>query len=124
MRLSIALVLMLTGLTACRGVSRSRETTTDPQMVALAVRSEPSGAKVRVNRIDRSWMTPCDVADMSLVKGLLDVELSLEGYETYKTQVRYDGVEPALLSVKLVSRRPAPEPAKAPAPEACPGHEE
>ena len=98
MRFSSLLALMfamLAGLTACRGASRSRETAADAQIVALVVRSEPSGAKVRVNRIERTWMTPCDIADLSLTKGLLDIGLSLEGYETYKTQVRYDGGEPA-----------------------------
>ena len=67
------LFLLLASLGACRSAgARSGSSGGEAQMVALVVRSEPSGAKVRVGRLEKVWTTPCDIADFSIAKGLLD----------------------------------------------------
>ena len=98
------LLLSLLGLSAChRSEMRSSSADSGAQMVSLVVRSEPSGARLRVNNLSRTWTTPADVADFSLTKGLIDLELSLEGYESWKTQVRYDGTDPVHVHARLIS---------------------
>ena len=69
----------------------------DAQVVALCVRSEPPGATVRVGRLNRTWTTPCDIADYSIQRGKHEVYVSLEGYEPVSTRVSYDGHDPAWL---------------------------
>ena len=95
---AILSILALAG--ACRHPS-SRQGRGEPQVVALVVRSEPSGAKVTVNGLDRGWRTPCDVADYSFRRGPLDVEVSLEGHETARQAVIYDGRMPVHLTIAL-----------------------
>lgn len=75
-----------------------------PQVVALVVRTTPSGAQVRVNRIERSWTSPCDVADPALRRGWLDVTVALEGYEPMTRRLAWDGEAPARLELALVLR--------------------
>jgi hypothetical protein len=100
MRKLAAILLLPALLGACRHGAAPRGRG-EAQVVALSVRTEPAGAKVRVNGIDRGWVTPCAVADFSLRRGTLDVELSLEGYEPVRRWVPYDGRTPAELSIKL-----------------------
>jgi hypothetical protein len=86
----------------------------DAQVVALVVRSEPSGAAVKVNRLNRTWTTPCEIADYSLRRGLLDVEVRLDGHETVRRSIPYGGDVPAHLEVSLTPLRAlaaAPRPA-------------
>ena len=113
-------LLLAAGLGACRGTDprHSREGG-EPQIVALVVHSDPPGARVRVNKLEKSWTTPCDIADFSLSKGVMDVEVSLPGYQTVTTKARYDGYDPATLNVRLNPAAPAPaavEAAPAPLP--------
>jgi hypothetical protein len=75
-----------------------------PQVVALVVRTTPPGAQVRVNRIERPWTAPCDVADPTLRRGPLDVSVSLDGYETVTRRLAWDGEVPARLDLALVPR--------------------
>ncbi|MBV8882167.1 MAG: PEGA domain-containing protein, partial [Planctomycetaceae bacterium] len=89
------------------------------QIVSVVVRSDPPGALVRVNKLEKTWTTPCDIADYSLGKGLIDVEVSLAGYQTVRTRTKYDGNDPALLELKLV-RAGAPPVEPPPAPVAVP----
>lgn len=127
MRIGVVIVLAAASLAACRRVEyRSARDPGDPQVVALGVRTDPPGATVQVNRIGKTWITPCDIADFSITRGPLDVEISRDGYDVVRTRMSYDGVHPAWLSVKLLRSQappqapPAPEPAKpevrAPAP--------
>lgn len=95
---AILSILALAG--ACRHPS-SRQGRGEPQVVALVVRSEPAGAKVTVNGLDRGWRTPCDVADYSFRRGALQVEVSLEGHDTARQAVMYDGRMPVHLSLAL-----------------------
>ncbi len=71
---------------------------------ALTVRSEPGGATVRVNKHDRTWVTPCDIPESFLRRGTQDVVLTLEGYEPLYRTVATDRKKPALLEVKLTPR--------------------
>lgn len=99
-------ILLAVGLCACsrRGVRPPDSAPT----VALSVRTEPSGARVRVNRLIQTWLTPCDITDPAVTRGMLDIEITLQGYEPVKTFVYYDGEVPAQIDRKLVSLRPAP----------------
>ena len=122
MRMAMTAILLGACLTACRftDVRPDRSGGGEAQIVALSVRTHPPGATVRVNALERTWTTPCDVADFSLQRGSLDVEVSLEGYETVQTRVAYDGSDPAWLKLKLTPKsarvapltvREAPKPA-------------
>lgn len=118
----LALTVLLAGCERRAQYLRERESG-DAQVVALCVRTEPPGATVRVGRLNRTWTTPCDIADYSIQRGKLEVSLSLEGYEPASTRVNYDGREPAWLQLKLVpkARTPAwmaPPPKPAPLVEA------
>jgi hypothetical protein len=73
----------------------------EAQIVAIAVRTEPAGATVRVNRLARTWVSPCDIADFSLRRGQIELEVSLAGYETVKRSVIYDGEIPVHLEFRL-----------------------
>jgi hypothetical protein len=120
MRMAIAAILAAASLASCRRAEyRSSRGGGDPQIVALGVRSDPPGARVRVNKIEKVWTTPCDIADFSLGRGTLDVEVSLEGYETVKSRVVYDGYDPAWLRLKLAPLQKAVSPAD-PAPVVAP----
>jgi hypothetical protein len=101
-----SLVLALSFLVACRRAeSRQAVDPVEAQVVALTVWSEPAGANVKVGRIERTWTTPCDVADFSLQqRGMIDVEISLEGHETAARRVWHDGQAPTFLEVKLVAK--------------------
>jgi hypothetical protein len=113
-------ILVAASLAACRRSEyRSSREAADPQIVALGVRTEPPGAKVKVNKIERVWTTPCDIADFSLSRGTLEVEVSLAGYVPVRTRVSYDGYDPAWLKLKLVPLQAAEKPAEA-APVAAP----
>jgi hypothetical protein len=120
----LGLAALLTGCERRAQYLRERDTV-DAQVVALCVRSEPPGAMVRVGRLNRTWTTPCDIADYSIQRGKHEIYVSLEGYEPVSTRVSYDGHDPAWLQLKLVPkpRTPAwmapPKPApvvEAPAP--------
>jgi hypothetical protein len=112
----MATILLGISLSACRRVEvRPAREIKDPQIVALSVRSEPPGAKVKVNQIARTWITPCDIADFSIQRGPVDVELTLEGYPPLKQRFLYDGSEPLTLSFKF--DRMEPPAAKPPPPE-------
>jgi len=74
------------------------------EVVALVVRTTPPGAQVRVNRIERAWTAPCDVADPAIRRGHLDVSVALEGHETVTRRVTWDGEVPARLDLTLVPR--------------------
>src|SRR6185369_15546807 len=124
---TLALMVFLLGCERRAQYLRDRETV-DAQVVAICVRTDPPGATVKVDRLERAWTTPCDIADYSIGRGKHDVSLSLDGYEPAQTRVSYDGREPAWVQIKLVPKRiaspnpawmqpakPAPAPAK-PAP--------
>jgi hypothetical protein len=103
MRKSTVMVLLLVAAGGCRGMDpRKPQGDGEAQVVALVVRSEPPGAQVRVNKIAKTWTTPCDIADFSLTKGAFDVEVSLAGYQTVVTKVRYDGYDPVQMNVRLL----------------------
>jgi hypothetical protein len=124
MRMGMTALLVLASLAACRrpeGYRTTREVG-DPQIVALSVKTQPAGATVQVNKIEKTWTTPCDVADFSIGRGMIDVVISLEGYETVATRVPYDGEHPATLKLKLRAG-PAGAAAKAPPVEPQPAVE-
>jgi hypothetical protein len=113
--------LAVAALAACRRPMARGEAS---EVVALVVRTEPAGASVRVGKIDRAWVSPCEIAHPSIRRGMLDVSASLEGYETATRRVPYDGHVPTFVELKLAARprpgarppevaRPA-EPAQAP----------
>ncbi|HLY07697.1 MAG TPA: PEGA domain-containing protein [Planctomycetota bacterium] len=109
MRLSPLLFLVVAGLGACRRVdARPSREGGDAQVVAVAVRTEPPGAQVRINRLRKTWTTPCDIADFSLGKGVIDVEVSLAGYQTVTTKAKYDGYDPVILQMTLIPEAPPP----------------
>jgi len=114
-------VVTAASLGACSGAStRTSHAGGEAQMVSLVVRSEPPGALVRVNRLIKTWLTPCDIADFSITRGMVDLEVSLEGYDPVMPRVYYDGEHPVRIDAKLVSRRPpAPAPEAAPQPKAA-----
>jgi hypothetical protein len=117
MRIVPLAFLLAAGLGACRDIDpRSHHDVGEPQLVSLVVRSEPPGALVRVNKLEKTWTTPCDIADFSLTKGVHDVEVSMPGFQTVVTKVRYDGYDPAMLNVRLVPTDPAPAAAVPPPP--------
>jgi len=102
MRKILALLCAAALVPACRTTgSRVRETS---EVVALVVRTEPAGAKVRVEKVDREWTAPCDVADPAIRRGRLDVTVSLEGHETVTRRVSWDGEVPARLELRLVPK--------------------
>lgn len=128
----MALGLLLLPVACRRGEASRTHVQGEAQVVALAVRTEPAGATVRVNDLPRTWKTPCDIADYALQRGILNVELSLPEYETVRRTVSYTGEAPAILEVSLkpeglakaaepkapaprVQEKPAPKPAPAPA---------
>ena len=124
MKSALLVLTLVAALGACRRMDpRQPREIGEPQLVALAVRSDPAGAQVKVNKLEKTWITPCDVADFSLGKGVIDVEISMAGYQTAATKVRYDGFDPVTLHVKLL-RVGAPEPAPEPAPPAAKAPEE
>lgn len=123
MRIATAVLLGAASLAACRRTEmRTSREIGEAQIIALSVRTEPSGATVRVNRLARAWTTPCDIADYSLGRGTLEVSVALEGYQPVSSKVSYDGYDPAWLKVKLaplagpapVAAAPSPIPAPPP----------
>jgi hypothetical protein len=115
--MGLVAVLVAASLVACRREEYLREREErEAQIVAIHVRTDPRGAAVRVNQLERTWTTPCDVADFSLQRGYHEVEVSHEGYETVATRVYYDGQKPAQLLMKLRPRRGDAPVAAAPAP--------
>jgi hypothetical protein len=81
---------------ACRPVRYDEQAA-----VAVGVNTEPTGAKVTVNGIDQGWRTPCYVSDASLRRGTLEVVIELEGFETVRQQVEYDGKKMASIALRL-----------------------
>jgi len=122
MRMGLMAILALASLAACRrdGYQRTSGDVGEPQIVALSVRTQPEGATVKVNNLDRVWTTPCDIADFSIGRGMIDLAVSLEGYETLKTRVPYDGEHPATVKLKLRSTGAAKAVEPAPAVVAVP----
>src|SRR5882672_1776679 len=121
MKVAFFLVLVVAGGLGCRhtNLHESRDPG-EAQVVALVVRSEPSGALVQVNKLQKTWTTPCDIADYSLGKGTLEVAVSLAGYDTVRTKARYDGVDPVILQIRLYPVGGGPrtaEPVSAPEPQ-------
>jgi hypothetical protein len=122
---SLIPVLLAAALGACRSHEPKTSSNGEAQMVSIVVRSEPPGARVRVNRLIKTWITPCDIADFAITKGMIDLEISLEGYDSVTPRVFYDGEHPVKVEAMLVSNRPPappPEPPKpaTPAPAAAP----
>jgi len=124
----LAVLALLSGCERRAQYLRERETV-DAQVVAFCIRTEPPGATVRIDRLDRAWTTPCDIADYAITRGRHDVHISLDGYEPANMKVAYDGHDPAWIQLRLVSKaktpawmapsKPAPAvvaPAPAPAP--------
>ncbi len=102
MRKILALLCAAALVPACRTTgSKVRETS---EVVALVVHTEPAGAKVRIDKVDREWTAPCDVADPAIRRGRLDVTVSLEGHETATRRVSWDGEVPARLELRLVPK--------------------
>jgi hypothetical protein len=103
--MAIVAVLLAASLVACRRDEyvRDRENP-EAQIVAISVQTEPRGATVRVNRLERSWITPCDIADFGIRRGPQDLEVALDGYETITTRVYYDGQHPAAIQLKMRPR--------------------
>lgn len=120
MRIWTAAILAAVSLSACRYEHRQAQGTREAQVIALSVRSEPSGAKVRVNQLARTWTTPCNIADYTLQKGPLNLEVTLEGYAPIRKQVVYDGSEPVDVRLKLEALAPAPVAAAPEPPKAVP----
>jgi hypothetical protein len=121
MKATAVLILLLGTAQACRGMDpRQPREAGEAQIVALVVRSEPAEAIVKVNKLGKTWKTPCDIADWSLSKGPIEVEVSLAGYETLRTKVQYGGSDPVILQVRLrpVGGVAPAEIAPAPAPAA------
>jgi hypothetical protein len=117
MRIGMLAVLLAASLAACRRDEYLRDRDErDAQIVAISVQTEPRGASVRVNRLERTWVTPCDIADFGIRRGTQDLEVSLDGYETISTKVYYDGQRPAAIQLKMRPRAAAVAPV-APAPE-------
>jgi len=132
---ALAVTALLMGCERRAQYLAERGSTGDAQVVAISVRTDPPGATVRVGRLSREWITPCDIADYSIQRGKHDVYVSLEGYEPASARISYDGRDPAWLQLKLVPRTsaktpawmtnpkpppPAPVPAPAPAPVPAP----
>jgi hypothetical protein len=103
----LGLTALLAGCERRAQYLRDRETV-DAQVVALCVRTDPPGATVRVDRLERPWTTPCDIADYSIQRGKHEVHVSLEGYEPVTTKVAYDGRDPARVQLKLVPKARTP----------------
>jgi len=128
MRIAAVLIPLLISVQSCKSIDpRQPRSSGEAQIVSLVVRSEPAGALVRINKLEKTWTTPCDVADWSLGKGPIDVEVTLAGYETVKTRAQYDGYDPVILQIRLrplggaVAAEPAPVPPPlAPAPVPVP----
>ena len=124
MRIWLAAILLGVSLSACRRSElRTANDHRESQIVALSVRSEPPGAKVKVNQIPRTWTTPCDIADFSIQRGPIDVELTLQGYEPLKKQVQYDGSNPLQLQLQFDALEKAPIAAVPAAPQREPSVE-
>jgi PEGA domain-containing protein len=105
-----AVLLLLSALAGCERRAhylKDREAG-DAQIVALCVRTDPPGATVKVDRLERIWTTPCDIADYSIQRGKHEVHVTLDGYEPVNTKVSYDGYDPAWVQLKLVPRRQTP----------------
>jgi hypothetical protein len=103
----LALTALLAGCERRAQYLRERDTV-DAQVVAICVRTDPPGAAVKVDRLERVWTTPCDIADYSIQRGKHEITVSLEGYEPIHTRVSYDGHDPAWLQLKLVSKARMP----------------
>lgn len=116
MRMAMTAILLGANLAACRFTDQRPDRSGDAPIVAVSVRTYPPGATVRVNGQERTWVTPCDVVDASLKRGTIDVEVSLDGYETVKAPVFFDGAEPAWLKLQLAPRPVRAKPAEAPKP--------
>lgn len=102
MRAAAVLIPLLISVQSCKSIDpRQPRDAGEAQIVSLVVRSEPAGASVRVNKLQKTWTTPCDIADWSLGKGPIDVEVSLAGYEIVKTRAQYDGYDPVILQLRL-----------------------
>src|SRR5579859_2282104 len=103
MRIAAFVLALASALGACRNrdAHPSREAG-EPQIVALVVRSEPPGARVRVNKLEKTWTTPCDIADFSIGRGVVEVELTMPGYQAATLKAKYDGFDPVILHVKLI----------------------
>jgi hypothetical protein len=102
MRAAAVLIPLLISVQACKSIDpRQPRSAGEAQIVSLVVRSEPEGALVRVNKLEKTWTTPCDIADWSLAKGPIDVEVTLAGYETVKARPHYDGYDPVILEMRL-----------------------
>lgn len=130
MKMTTLMVALLASLAACKDLDPRVPRETGPaQIVSLVVRTEPAGATVRVNKLSKTWTSPCDIADYGIAKGLVDVEVSLMGYQTVTTKAKYDGFEPVTLELRLVKLgaaaapapvEPAPAVAAVPAPAPAP----
>src|SRR6185369_10912636 len=111
---TLALMVFLLGCERRAQYLRDRETV-DAQVVAICVRTDPPGAMVKVDRLERAWTTPCDIADYSIGRGKHEVVVSLDGYEPAHSRVSYDGHDPAWVQLKLVPKartaNPNPNPA-------------
>ena len=122
-------VALAASLAACRRDEYLKDRDErEAQIVAISVQTEPRGATVRVNRLERSWVTPCDIADFSLRRGTQELEVTLDGYDPVATRVYYDGQRPATVQLKMrpkaAAAAPAPEAPKAAPVEAAKPAEE
>lgn len=114
MKMGMLALLVTASLGACRRDEYLRDRDErEPQIVSISVRTEPRGATVRVNQLERSWTTPCDIADYSLQRGKHRVDVELEGYLPVSREVYYDGQRPVSMQLKLRPKEgPAPVAAK------------
>ncbi len=115
MRALTVLILLLASVQSCKSIDpRQPRQVGEAQIVALVVRSEPTDAIVKINKLEKTWRTPCDIADWSLGKGAIDVEVSQVGYEPVRTKAQYNGYDPVILQIRL--RPAAAAPVEPPAP--------
>jgi hypothetical protein len=130
MKMGMLALVLAASLVACRRDEYVPDRDErEPQIVSISVRTEPGGATVRVNRLERTWTTPCDIADYGLQRGTHRIEIELEGYLPVSREVYYDGQRPVSLRMKLrpkgapgapVAANPA-EDVKPAAPSTTPG---
>src|SRR5262245_7127648 len=102
MKMGMVALLAAASLAACRRDEYLRDhEEREPQIVSISIRTEPRGATVRVGQLERTWTTPCDIADYGIQRGNHRLVIELEGYLPVTRDVYYDGQRPVGLQMKL-----------------------